>query len=119
MKKSKQLKAKISYADSKLAICFENPKAIKKVVKILKNKFNVRSSWKNYAFFYLALFDDFVKIYQINKTEFIIEPDGFTYMDGFALWTDVKNELVFYQVLESLKENLNLVLEENNNSTEP
>lgn len=108
---AKSIKAKISHADSKVAICFENLKAARKAANVLRQDLGAKSTWRNWVSFYLPLFDDYLKVYKINEKEFVLEPDGFTYMDGVALWTDAQNEALFNEVVQTLKSKLPLVLE--------
>lgn len=108
MTDSNWIKVKISHEDSKVALCFENLADARKAIRVLKKELQAKSSWKNFALFYLPLFDDFAKIFKINEVNFYVEPDGFSPKDGMALWTDGKNENEFFKVLDVLKKNLNL-----------
>lgn len=73
-----------------------------RIRKTLKEKFKAKSYWRNFLLFYLPLFDDFVRAYFIDGKMFIIEPDGFTFMDGLCIHTNIENELVFRKIAEEI-----------------
>ena len=109
----KKIFVQISREDSKIALCFKDFFLVRKIIAILKKKFNAKSTLKNYLMFYLPLFDDYLKVYKIEGKSYIFEPDGFSYSDGFAFWTELENEKKFLEILDVLKEKLDLVIEIN------
>lgn len=101
-----------SRENSRVTLCFKDYFLIQYIVTILKNEFNAKGTFKNYLLFYLPLFDDYLKEYEIEGEFYVFEPDGFLYSDGFVFWTNLKNEIKFLEILGALKEKVNLVIEE-------
>lgn len=108
---SKKILVKLSHADSKIALCFNDFFLVHKMVRVLKKKFDARNTWRNYLMFYLPLFDDFLKIYKIEGKLYFFEPNGFSYSDGLAFWTDLENEEKFMKIIDVFKEKLGIIVE--------
>ncbi len=105
-----KLIGRIVCSDSQIALTFQDIRQIKNILRALRKNFKVKNDWRNFILFYLPLFDDYVKVYNINGVRCIFEPDGFSYADGMSFWTDRVNEKLFYQIVSSLKEELELSL---------
>jgi len=106
-----EINSKLSMHDNKLAIVFKGLGNARKIIGVVKRDYGGKGSWKNYIPFYYLFFDHYLKEFMVDGKKFVIEPDGHTYMDGLAFWTDQDNEVLFYKIVETLKEKVNLTVE--------
>lgn len=73
------------------------PQSSKRIVKILKNRFDAKSSLWNSIQLCTAMFvDDYQLRYFIKGKPFDIQNLGFTWMDGLALVTEPENADDFF-----------------------
>lgn len=77
---------------------------VRSVVKTLKERFKAKERWKNYLSFYLLWFDDYAKEYIVNGEVFILEAGGWEDFNPLCIHTDIKNEMLFREVVATIQE---------------